>query len=72
MESPISPVTAYLKRWTTLRAIACRAGIQTFRTDPADGPIRFVSLRHGVPRLFDDLDAVERYVREACAAGIVA
>jgi hypothetical protein len=64
----ISPATAQLKRWTTIRAQACRAGIQAFRTDPADGPIQYGSVRHGVPRLFADLDALESYVLEAIGA----
>lgn len=60
----VSPDTADLKRWSTARAIACRAGLIACRTDPLDGPRLYFTIRHGVPRQHADLKALELYVGE--------
>ncbi len=68
----MSPDTAALKRWTTVRAQACRAGVLAFRTDPLDGPPQFFTIRHAVPRHHESLDALESYIADPvqvrCAA----
>lgn len=55
---------ADLKRWTTARAMACRVGIIAYRTDLADGPRQYFSVRFGVPRQHADLAALECYIDE--------
>jgi hypothetical protein len=60
----VSPDTVDLKRWTDTRARACRVGVPTFRTDPADGPVQFFSVRFGVPRQHADMDALREYVSD--------
>jgi hypothetical protein len=62
--APKNADTLDLKRWTTLRACACRAAVLTYRTDPLDGPQQYFSIRHGVPRLHADMAALEQYISE--------
>jgi len=61
---PSSANTGDLKAWTTVRAMACRAGVIAARTDPLDGPRMFFTIRFGVLRQHADLAALECYISE--------
>lgn len=60
----MSPDTADLKTWTTMRARACRVGVIACRTDPLDGPRLVFTIRYGVPRQHADMVALECYIAE--------
>lgn len=60
----MSGPTQTLKEWTTLRARACRQGVQAYRTDPADGPVLFFTLRNGVARIYPDMAALRSRIED--------
>ena len=47
------------KAWDTARAAAAMRGLQLYRTDAADGPVRVVALRGRQAFLVDRLDDLE-------------
>jgi hypothetical protein len=52
------------KRFNSLRASAALAGFELLRTDPQDGPARYLGVRWGVVReLGTSLDLVDGFVR---------
>lgn len=52
------------KRFITLRATAALAGFELLRTDPKDGPARYLGVKWGVTReIGSSLDLVEGFVR---------
>ncbi len=52
------------KRFVTLRAAAALAGFELLRTDPQDGPVRYLGVRWGVVReISTSLDLVAGFVR---------
>lgn len=52
------------KRFASLRATAALAGFELLRTDPADGPVRYLGSRWGAVReIGTSLDLVEGFVR---------
>jgi hypothetical protein len=52
------------KRFEGLRATAALAGFELLRTDPRDGPTRYLGVRWGVVReLGTSLDLVDGFVR---------
>lgn len=60
----MSAAIQLLKAWTTLRARACRQGVQAYRSDPADGPVVFFTLHHGVARIYPDMAALRSRVED--------
>lgn len=73
MNRPVSVGTADLKRWATARAQLCRAGIASWRSDPADGPcVAFFTMRTGVVKMHRTLADLEEYAREVHAPRCVA
>lgn len=50
------------KRFATLRAAAALAGLQIWRSDPGDGPVRYFASRRGVVRDLGDLAQVEQFL----------
>lgn len=53
-----------LKAWVTLRARACRQGVQAYRSDPVDGPVVFFSIHHGVARVYPDMAALRSRIED--------
>jgi hypothetical protein len=52
------------KRFATLRATAALGGLELLRTDPADGPVKYLGRWQGVVReLGADLHTVAGFVR---------
>jgi hypothetical protein len=57
-------IDADSKRFETLRAASALVGFELLRTDPKDGPVRYLGARWGVVReLGTDLDLVGCFVR---------
>ena len=50
------------KRFASLRAAAALAGYQIWRTDPADGAVRYFASRWNVVRDIGDIDQVAQFV----------
>lgn len=53
-----------VKDFGDLRARAALHGTQLYRTDPADGPVTFFSVTHGVPRMYVGLASVRDRVQD--------
>ncbi|MDO9002831.1 MAG: hypothetical protein Q7V20_05200 [Aquabacterium sp.] len=51
-----------VKRFATLRAAAAMVGYQLWRTDPADGNVRYFASRWNVVRDIGDIDQVAQFV----------
>lgn len=60
MSAPIQD----LKTWITLRARAARQGVQAYRSDPADGTQVYVSVHHGVARIYPDMAALRSRIED--------
>lgn len=58
-----------LKDFQDLTARGALHGLQLYRTDPADGPVSYFTVGHGVPRSYPDLPAVRARIQELEAAG---
>ena len=53
------------KKWDGARAAAALRGLQLYRTDAADGPVRVVALRGRQAYVVDTLDQLEAQLIEA-------
>ncbi len=52
------------KRFETLRAAAALSAFELLRTDPADGPVRYIGIKWGSAReIGTSLELVEGFVR---------
>jgi hypothetical protein len=56
------------KRWTSLVARAALKGWQLWRSDAADGPLRFFAGRWGMVQVLADADAVDAWLDSLEAA----
>lgn len=66
----MNPTTQLLKAWITLRARACRQGVQAYRSDPLDGPAVFFTIHHGVARVYPDMAALQSRVEDLEALAV--
>lgn len=60
----MSPDMQALKDWTNLRARAALLKVQAYRTDPADGPVHYFTVNHGIAKQHPDLAALRARIED--------